>query len=368
MFRQPGTDAVPEDRLPNPNAESAFRLGRQSRPAPLVFAVGFFKSLLGILDRGRTIADLAKWLDLPEDQLRDWLKGRPPEPRGRDYYYNQFTIPKRRGGTRTIDAPSDGLKALQRRVLQRLLNPLPMHPAATGFVPGRSIVDNAKAHAMQAVVINIDLADFFPSITAERTRQAFQALGWNKDAATILTNISTHEGRLPQGAPTSPALSNLACRRLDKRLAALAQKERGHYTRYADDLTLSFPGFGRNKLLRPKPEDQPPHPAAATSRELLRTIRSIIEQEGFKIQMRKKVRVQRAHQRQTATGLVVNRAVNVPREVCRRMRAMQHHEKLGRLDRKGKQRLRGWEAFLAMVKQQRGPQAAGTGSQKAPRT
>ncbi len=317
--------------------------------------MGFFDFISGLFDRGRTPADLGKWLDLPEAQLRDWLKGRPPDPRGRDFYYSEFTIPKRRGGTRTLNAPSEELKSLQRRILHRLLNPLPVHPAAAGFVPARSIVHNARPHVGQGAVINIDLADFFPSITAERVHKCFRALGWNKLASTILTNICAYEGRLPQGAPTSPAISNLVCRRLDTRLAALAAKHHGQYTRYADDLTLSFTTFGSNKPMRPAPKGKPPSPPTEqpASRSLLTKIKNIIEEEGFKIQMKKKVRVQRPHQRQTATGLVVNRTINFPRAIRRRIRAMQHRERKGLLDAPAKRRLRGWEAVLAMVASQR---------------
>jgi RNA-directed DNA polymerase len=324
--------------------------GRAARRSSLT--VGIFKLLSRFLARRRSVADLAKWLDVPEEQLRDWRAGQPPDPRGRDFYYSGFTIPKNDGGSRTIHAPSEGLKALQRRVLHRLLNPLPIHPAATGFVPGRSIVHNARPHLGQGVVINIDLADFFPSIAAERVRKAFCGLGWNKQAADILTNLCTYEGRLPQGAPTSPAISNLACRRLDARLAALAKKEGGQFTRYADDITVSFPKFGKTK--RHKSRSPETAPADDTSRRLLTTIKSILAEEGFKIQMKKKVRVQRPHQRQTATGLVVNHAVNLPREVRRRIRAMQQHERRGTLDAKGKKCLRGWEGLLAMVAHQRG--------------
>jgi len=121
--------------------------------------MGLFKSLTQLFRREHSVTDLAKWLDLPEAELREWLGAAPMWSRG--YDYARFTLPKRRGGTRAIEAPNDKLKALQRRILQRLLNPLPMHPAATGFVRGRSIVDNARPHIGRGVVINLDLADFF---------------------------------------------------------------------------------------------------------------------------------------------------------------------------------------------------------------
>lgn len=313
--------------------------------------MGLFKSLTQLFRREHSVTDLAKWLDLPEAELREWLGAAPMWSRG--YDYARFTLPKRRGGTRAIEAPNDKLKALQRRILQRLLNPLPMHPAATGFVRGRSIVDNARPHIGRGVVINLDLADFFSSITAERVTTAFRGLGWSAEAATILSRICTHEGRLPQGAPTSPAISNLVCRRLDERLTKLVKRFDGRYTRYADDMTISLPGLGRNKRLRRKPKNKPPLKRPRfPSRSLITTLRRIIEEEGFVIQMKKKLRVQRPHQRQTATGLVVNRAIHLPRATRRRIRAMQHRQRLGQLDAARQKQLRGWEALLNMLKQQ----------------
>ena len=316
--------------------------------------MGFLNKLFSTLipDRGRTPALLAQWLGMPESDLRSWLDG-PPNP---GYSYRRFTVPKRRGGERIIDAPSDDLKVLQKRIYNKLLRRLPAHPAVTGFVQGRSIVDNARPHSNQAVVINLDLADFFPSISAEQVWKAWRGIGWNKESARILTNICTCEKRLPQGAPTSPALSNLVCRKLDVRLTAYTQGKRinGHYTRYADDLTFSFEALGKNKRRRKKPEGAPERKQIlAASRTVLRGIRGIVEDEGFRIQKKKRVRIQRAHQRQTATGLVVNRAVNLPREVRRRIRAMQHRMKHRKLQPGQQQELSGWEALQRMILTQR---------------
>jgi hypothetical protein len=327
--------------------------------------VKLFDAIQDRFQGGRTLAELAKWLEYPEDELRKWLGGMPAGSDASRYFYTQFAIPKRRGGSREIEAPSDDLKALQRRVLRKLIRPIPVHPAATGFVRGRSIVHNARPHAGQGVVINIDLRDFFPSISSQRVYKLWRAVGWGREASRILTNICCHQERLPQGAPTSPALSNLVCRKLDTRLAALVERAQetavatrnlrtgeftgsrkvapihgGRYTRYADDLTFSFAEFGGAGT-------------DSTSRAVLGSIRGILEAEGFQIQMKKKVRVQRAHHRQTATGLIVNRVVNLPREARRKIRAMQHRERMGRLDAREKAQLRGWEALARMVARQR---------------
>lgn len=322
--------------------------------------VGFLRNILEAVrpDRGRTPAQLAQWLGLPEQELQHWLTGPPSGA----YTYHRFTIPKKSGGERIIDAPSDDLKMMQRRVLQKLLNPLPVHAAAMGFVRRRSIVDNARPHAGRGVVINIDLADFFHSISAERVIAAWRGLGWNKQCARILANICTHEGRLPQGAPTSPALSNLICRKLDTRLAKLIQLNQsnlGHYTRYADDLTFSFPSFGVSKRRRRRPLGSKLIPRKpTTNRGIIRAIEKIIQGEGFRIQKKKRVRIQRAHQRQTATGLVVNAKVNLPREVRRKIRAMQHRQRLGQLTARQQKELGGWESLARMVQQQAGGNAA----------
>jgi len=170
--------------------------------------------------------------------------------------------------------------------------------------------------------------------------------------------ICTSDGRLPQGAPTSPALSNLVCRRLDARLSALAARAQGQYTRYADDLTFSFAGFGRNRRRR-TPAARAPGVAArrgrpaGPSRSLLNRIGLIIKDEGFRIQRKKRVRVQRDHQRQTATGLVVNQKVNAPRALRRLARAMAHQARLGKLDPVDEKRLSGLQSFLGMVEKQR---------------
>jgi RNA-directed DNA polymerase len=204
-------------------------------------------------------------------------------------------------------------------------------------------------------VINLDLADFFPSISLDRIVIAWRGIGWNKESARILGNICAHEGRLPQGAPTSPALSNLVCRKLDARLTALIQGMQGEYTRYADDLTFSFESFGRNKRRQKGPAATPARTdSPVISRATLRVVRRIIEDEGFRIQKKKRVRIQRAHQRQSTTGLIVNAKVNLPRKLRRRIRAMQHRQRLSQLTPDKQRELSGWEALQRMVATQCG--------------
>ncbi|MFT3764196.1 MAG: reverse transcriptase family protein [Minicystis sp.] len=166
--------------------------------------------------------------------------------------YIEFEVPKATGGTRRIAAPRKTLRTAQRVILDEILSKVPVHRAAHGFVKARSTVTNAQAHTGRALVLKLDLVDFFPSIHYRRVVGLFETLGYPTEAAKALAGVCTYRpkladgrmvwpGLLPQGAPTSPAITNLVCRRLDARLAALAKKAGGTYTRYADDMTFSFP-------------------------------------------------------------------------------------------------------------------------------
>ena len=238
---------------------------------------------------GRDLEELAIRLGLEIDQIR-----------ATEIEYRDFEIPKRSGGSRRITAPAPDLKRLQRRILRRLLARLAPHPAATGFEPGYSIVSHAFGHRGKALVIRLDLVDFFPSIPESRIHGVFAAHGWGREASDLLTRLTTWGGRLPQGAPTSPKLSNLACHRMDARLTGLAEKLSAYYSRYADDLTFSF-------------EAEPGYELSA----LLRAVREIVADEGHRVHIRRKLRVRRRHQRQLVTGLVVNQSIQLPRETRR---------------------------------------------------
>jgi retron-type reverse transcriptase len=321
--------------------------------------MGFFSWLLW--GSGKGVKELAAWLDINPRQLKQ-LK---PE-------YRQFTIPKRSGGVRQISAPSDELKRVQQRILRRLLRGLRAHDAAHGFERGRSIVTNARIHCGQEVVVRMDLVDFFPSTRARRVHRYFRRIGWNRSAARLLTRLCTHEGGLPQGAPTSPRLSNLVNYRLDARIAGKVAAFGGRYTRYADDLTISFPAEEPEEdwVIRsgpPLPFLLEGHPGKI--RYLRSFIRRIMGEAGYQIHRRKKMSVRRRHHRQLVTGLVVNEKVNLPRETRRRLRAVAHRmekNKRSILDANyqpfstGRRRqptltpsqLEGWQALQSMIAKQ----------------
>jgi uncharacterized protein (TIGR03067 family) len=246
--------------------------------------------------------------------------------------YREFTVPKRAGGRRRLSAPDDRLKELQRRILYRLLGRLKCHPAATGFQRGESIVTHARRHAGRAVVVRLDLHDFFPSTKAGRVRRYFRKIGWNRPAARLLIRLCTHHGGLPQGAPTSPRLSNLVNYRLDCRLAAMARKLGAGYSRYADDITLSFPTDDRRQI-----------------RYLIRFVRGVAHAEGYRLHGSKKLQIRRRHQQQRVTGLVVNEGVNLPRAVRRRLRAVEDHLRTGRPATLTPEQFAGWRALQYMV-------------------
>jgi retron-type reverse transcriptase len=322
------------------------RLGQRQADAARLTALG-----LPVL---ATPADVATALGLSIPQLR-WLAFHT-EVATRIHYVH-FTVAKKSGGTRVLSAPHKKLGAAQKWVLDNILSKLPVEPSAHGFLPGRSILTNARAHVGRAAVLNMDLANFFPSITFPRIRSVFQRLGYSPAAATILALLCTecprrqivYDGKpywvatgprgLPQGACTSPALSNQVARRLDKRLAGLARKLDVAYTRYADDLTFS----GDDAL---------------TTRigYLMARVRHIAEKEGFAVNG-KKSRVLRRHTAQRVTGLVVNERPTLSRQEIRRLRAILHrarHEGLDAQNRTGRPHFRAWLrgkiAYLSMVR------------------
>jgi retron-type reverse transcriptase len=262
--------------------------------------------------------DLANAMGLSLEELRFLAFERRVS---RISHYRRFAMPKKAGGVRIISAPMPRLKRAQYWVLDNVLARAPVHPAAHGFLAGRSIVSNAAPHVGQAVVINVDLKDFFPSIGMPRVRGVFRQIGYGKQVATTLALLCTESATedvqvdgetfhvaygprvLPQGAPTSPTLTNILCRRLDARLQGAAARLGFRYTRYADDLTFSG--------------DESVRKLAA---KLLWRVRQIVVDEGFTPHPDKQ-HVMRNHARQSVTGIVVNEKPAVNRDTLRRFRA-----------------------------------------------
>jgi len=264
----------------------------------------------GIFSTASSIEDVSALLTTSAKQLRFLLYVRPENRR-----YTIFTIAKRRGGRRSIKAPRNELKAIQRRFADFLQDQIVFRQPVHGFVRERSIASNAELHAQHRAVLNVDLRDFFPTINFGRVRGLFMAEPFNASPAiaTILAQICCHEGSLPQGAPTSPVISNMICSRMDAKLQRLAKNHGCVYTRYADDLT-----FSKRKGAFPR---ELAEEGTFDDIDVGNELREIIEGNGFRIHP-EKVHLYRNTHRQTVTGLTVNTRVNVPRKFIREIRAM----------------------------------------------
>lgn len=235
--------------------------------------------------------------------------------------YLNFEIPKRSGGTRKISAPATRLKIIQSLLAEKLQEIyVPQNPAH-GFVKSKSIITNADQHIARRFILNIDLVNFFGTINFGRVRGMLMAQPYNlpEKVATVISQICCHDNVLPQGAPTSPIVSNMLCSKMDSDLRKLAKSYGCRYTRYADDIT-----FSTNKSTFPR--------AIAhfnISDKHGRTIvigtelQEIIKKNGFEIN-ESKTRLQTRSDRQEVTGLVTNKKRNVNRRFIRTTRAMIH--------------------------------------------
>lgn len=155
-----------------------------------------------------------------------------------DDHYARYYLSKKRGGRRPVDAPSERLKSVQRWILSSILEKMRVSDYAFGFVKGRSLLENARVHLGKHCVVNVDIEDFFASVQADNVFRVFSYYGYSKEVSFCLSRLCTLSGVLPQGAPTSPCISNLVFLKVDKRLARLAKTYEASYSRYADDLTF----------------------------------------------------------------------------------------------------------------------------------
>jgi RNA-directed DNA polymerase len=282
-----------------------------------------------------TTGELADWLGVKLNEL-EWfadVRGRQPHlPEGPLRHYRYRWIKKRHGEVRLLEVPKPRLREVQRQVLRRILDRIPPHDSAHGFRAGRGVRSFVEPHVAQRVVMRLDLRDFFPTIRAGRILGIFLTAGYPEAVAQALARLCTHVaggdvfdslamppddrrrleslyGRphLPQGAPASPALSNLAAYRLDCRLAALAASAGAISTRYADDLAFSGSGeFERS------------------TRRFQVQVAAIALEEGFVVHTRK-TRIMREGVRQQLAGVVVNRHPNLARDKFDHLKAILHN-------------------------------------------
>jgi RNA-directed DNA polymerase len=234
--------------------------------------------------------------------------------------YKTFDIPKRRGGTRKISAPANNLRILQMKLNHVLRLVYRAHVAVHGFALGRSIVSNAASHAKRRYVLNVDLRDFFGSINFGRVRGMLMARPYSlgPGAATIIAQLCTFNGVLPQGAPSSPIITNMICGRLDSDLKKLAASHRCRYTRYADDITISA-----STRLFPEALARLDSSSGTKRTVIGDALLDTLQKNGFEVNP-DKVRLLLQGERQEVTGLVANRFPNVPRSYVRHLRGLLH--------------------------------------------
>lgn len=268
---------------------------------------------------------LSKIRYLIKKKWKETLSAKSSQSRG-SRRYKTFEIPKKTGGKRLIHAPQKNLMLMLQSlnyILQCMCEP---HKAAIGFVPLKSIIDNAKPHVNKIYVFNIDLKDFFHSFDLNQVKMALMNEPFNlredrEPLAFLLASLCTHpievNGKikrvLPQGSPTSPTLTNILCRRLDKRLNGLAKRFRATYTRYADDITFS----SNQNIFEVIP--QPQKNAEGFFDDFYPELIRILSVEKLTINPQK-IRLQFTHYRQSATGILVNEKLNVRREFVKRLR------------------------------------------------
>nr|WP_321236181.1 reverse transcriptase family protein [uncultured Psychroserpens sp.] len=266
-------------------------------------SVNEFTSLLNFIERNNTnLKDKSKFKAINSKFLYHLSITK-------DDRYKEFSISKKSGKKRKIETPDELLKRVQRLInylLQVIFEPY-SHYSSNGFLFGKGIIRNAKPHINKNNVLNLDIKDFFPSINFRRIKVVLELNPFNlknerERISFLIANLCTYKNHLPQGAPTSPILSNIVTQRLDRKLTKESLELNIKYTRYADDLTFSS---NQNIL----------------NKGFVKKVKQIVECENFKLN-KSKTRLQKSTQRQQVTGLIVNEKLNVKREYLQKVRAM----------------------------------------------
>lgn len=220
-------------------------------------------------------------------------------------HYKSFKLRKRSGGFRVISAPEGKLLSVQQVIYSRILQFATIHPAATGFRQGKSIVDNVRPHLGKKTILKTDLRDFFGSTPLFKVKRAFLQIGYPEPIVEVLAQLCCLRKRLPQGAPTSPALSNIIAYSMDTRLLRLAQRYGLTYSRYADDLTFSGESIPRE--------------------DFLSKLNTIVIKEGYALSV-KKTRFIGENRRKIITGISISsgQKLTIPKAKKREIRKNVH--------------------------------------------
>ena len=205
-------------------------------------------------------------------------------------FYRSFQVAKRNGSNRRIDEPLPSLKEIQHWILHNILQKLPVHSHAKAYKPSVRLKEHLRFHINQPMIMNVDIANFFPSIKEPSVESIFRNAGYSRQLANLFGKLCTLNGKLPQGAPSSPYLSNLFFFHLDEAIAQYCKTNGIRYTRYADDLTFS---------------------GQFTPSKLLLFLKPLLRESGMQLHA-EKTKVMRANQQQIVTGMVVNKKMQMP--------------------------------------------------------
>lgn len=222
-------------------------------------------------------------------------------------YYKSFEIPKHNGAKRHIEEPYPSLKAIQGWILKYILTPTSnkfVSKVAKGFMPGKNAKDGAKFHKNKKKVIALDIHDFFENVHYGAVYNVFKSLGYSKSVSTLLANLCTLHNSLPQGAPTSPMLSNFVFYNIDNAIFNYCNKRGIMYTRYADDMVFSSNSIDVKKLIS--------------------YVEMRIETKGFSLNGQK-TKIMSRGMRQSVTGIVVNDKLQVSRSYRNKIRQEMHY-------------------------------------------
>lgn len=227
-------------------------------------------------------------------------------------FYREFKIPKKKGGYRDIVTPYKSLLEVQQWIAKHILSCFEIHPSAYAYVKGKNIAQNAKLHIGSSEMLKIDLKDFFPSIKIPRVRELFKRLGYNKEVTYYLSKLCCLKEQLPQGAASSPLISNIILFNLDKRLFKFASNNQLIYSRYADDLVFS---------------------GDAIQSDFRILVAMNIQDEGFSLNPDKTIEYSE-NQRKLITGVVVKKdSIRLPKDLRREIKQQAHYIlKFGILD------------------------------------
>ncbi|MGH1377726.1 MAG: reverse transcriptase family protein [Alphaproteobacteria bacterium] len=308
----------------------------------------------GKLPQLSTYQELALWLNLTQSDLawfadiKNW-QAKTVEPKLQHYNYQWLTRPRKT--PRLLETPKPCMKSIQRQILRQILDKVTPHDAVHGFRKGRSCITHAQQHTQKEALLRMDIRDFFTSITQNRIYGLFYSLGYPKHISSTLGALCTNtpnpdmlgdvyhtlswkkqklitQPHLPQGAPTSPALANLCCWKLDKRLEGLAQKSNITYSRYADDMAFS----GGKNLYK-------------SNMYFRKTIEQIVDEEGFLINHTKTFTKTKSQQ-QSLVGIVVNEHPNISRREYDKIKAILHNCKTHGFDGQNQDQHNNFQEFL----------------------